>query len=94
MTKNASAVTIAQPSPGSFDLFRLSKSKELVDVCSNTLREFQKQGLKFYRTGKAVFVSRSELEQFIRTRPQPGEKAPAVKAALDSRATKTTSRNS
>lgn len=50
----------------SFDLFRLSKSKAVVDICPNTLREYSKQGLKFYKRGKAVFVSKTELEQFIR----------------------------
>jgi hypothetical protein len=49
-----------------FDLFRLSKSKETVDICSNTLRAYHAQGLPFYRNGKAVFVSKSELELFIR----------------------------
>jgi len=49
-----------------FDLFRLSKSKEIVDVCSNTLRSYFKQGLPFYNRGKAVFVSKTELAAFIR----------------------------
>ena len=48
-----------------FELFRLSKSKQAVDVCPNTLRSYFKQGLRFYKRGKAVFVSRSELAQFI-----------------------------
>jgi hypothetical protein len=50
----------------SFDLFRLSKSKEVVDVCPNTLRSYFGQGLKFYKQGKAVFVSKVELAAFIR----------------------------
>jgi len=49
-----------------FDLFRLSKSKEVVDVCSNTLRSYFKQGLPCYTRGKAVFVSKGELAAFIR----------------------------
>ena len=49
-----------------FDFFRLSKSKEVVDVCSNTLRAYHKAGLPFYNRGKAVFVSKTELAQFIR----------------------------
>ncbi len=49
-----------------FDLFRLSKSKAAVDVCPNTLRAYFKEGLPSYRKGKAVFVSRAELEAFIR----------------------------
>lgn len=49
-----------------FDLFRLSKSKETVDVCSNTLRAYHAEGLPFYRNGKAVFISKMELAAFIR----------------------------
>ncbi len=45
---------------------RLSKSKRAVDICPNTLRSYNKQGLPFYRRGKAVFFSRTELEAFIR----------------------------
>ena len=52
-----------------FDLFRLSKSKQVVDVCSNTLRAYNKQGLPFYHRGKAIFVSKSELAQFIMYAP-------------------------
>jgi hypothetical protein len=48
-----------------FELFRLSKSKFAVDVCPNTIRSYFKQGLPCYKRGKAVFVSRSELAQFI-----------------------------
>ncbi len=50
-----------------FDLFRLSKAKEVVDVCSNTLRAYNKAGLPFYRKGKAIFVSKAELAAFIRS---------------------------
>lgn len=50
---------------GSFDLFRLSKSKQAVDICPNTLRSYNKQGLPFYHRGKAVFVSKLELAAFI-----------------------------
>lgn len=48
-----------------FDLFRLTKSKTVVDICPNTLRSYNKQGLPFYCRGKAVFVSKSELAEFI-----------------------------
>lgn len=51
----------------SFDLFRLSKSKQSVDLAPNTLRAYHKRGLRFYRQGKAVFVSKSELQIFIRS---------------------------
>ena len=56
--------------PEGFDLFRLSKSKEVVDLCSNTLRAYHRMGLPFYRCGKAVFVSKVELTCFIRTKAQ------------------------
>ena len=58
-----------------FDLFRLSKSKQSVDVCANTLREYHEQGLNFYRMGKAVFISRTELESFIRAKALTGRVA-------------------
>jgi len=58
-------VTKADENSG-FDLFRLSKSKDVVDVCSNTLRGYFKDGLPFYRRGKASFVSNTELAAFIR----------------------------
>jgi hypothetical protein len=48
-----------------FELFRLSKSKQAVDVCPNTIRAYFKEGLPCYKKGRAVFVSRSELAQFI-----------------------------
>lgn len=57
-----------QPPDTSFDLIRLSKSKEAVDICSNTLRAYHAEGLQFYRLGRAVFVSKSELAIFIRAR--------------------------
>jgi hypothetical protein len=62
---NNNSFTIER-SEHSFDLFRLSKSKDVVDICSNTLRSYEKEGLPFYKKGKAVYVSKSELEQFIR----------------------------
>lgn len=49
-----------------FGFFRLCKSKLAVDVSPNTLRAYNSQGLPFYRIGKSVFVSYSELETFIR----------------------------
>jgi len=50
-----------------FDLFRLSKSKQTVDLAPNTLRAFNKRGLPFYRQGKTVFVSKAEVIAFIRS---------------------------
>ncbi len=49
-----------------FGFFRLSKSKLAVDVCPNTLRAYNSQGLPFYKIGKSVFVNYTELESFIR----------------------------
>lgn len=64
---NTNSLTEAQhQDPNAYDLFRLSKSKDVVDICSNTLRAYFKAGLKFYRRGKAVFVSKRELAAFIR----------------------------
>jgi hypothetical protein len=52
-----------------FDLFRLSKAKSAVDVSPNTIRAYFKEGLNSYRQGKAVFISRMELDAFIRRKP-------------------------
>jgi len=49
-----------------FGFFRLSKSKLKVDVCPNTLRAYNAQGLPFYKVGKSIFVNYAELEDFIR----------------------------
>ena len=49
-----------------FDLVRVTHSKEAVDVCSNTIRSYSRRGLRLYRAGKATFFSKSELEAFIR----------------------------
>jgi hypothetical protein len=56
-----------------FDLFRLSRSKECVDVSPNTLRAYHAEGLTFYqRKGdRAVWVSRTELANFIRKHKMP-----------------------
>ena len=56
-----------------FDLFRLSKGKSEVDVCANTLRSYHAHGLPFYRKGRAVFISKSELAAFIRSRVTIGK---------------------
>ena len=52
----------------SFDLVRLSKSKEACDFCSNTIRQFFREGLRCYKVGKMVMFSRSELTAFIKAR--------------------------
>lgn len=53
-----------------FDLIRITKSKGAVDLAPNTIRSFARQGLRIYKAGKAAFFSRTELEDFIRTRTQ------------------------
>jgi hypothetical protein len=66
-------LTVVQPTAAGFDLFRLSKSKGAVDLCPNTIRSYFRAGLRCYRAGKAVFISRAELQAFIiaqATRPQ------------------------
>jgi len=65
---NKYSLNSAQNGEAGIDLFRLCRSKEIVDLCPNTLRAFHQQGLRFYRCGGAVFISKSELEQFIRSR--------------------------
>jgi hypothetical protein len=67
-----------------FDLARLSKAKESVDVCPNTLRAYNRAGLPFYRRGKAVFFSKAELDQFIRD-PGAFKKGPAPVGARRSK---------
>ena len=66
--KQTTVQTTTLVNDASFDLFRLSKSKEAVDVCANTLRAYFRQGLPHYKMGKAIFVSRVQLAQFITTR--------------------------
>jgi hypothetical protein len=51
-----------------FDLFRLSRSKRIVDISPNTLRGYFNAGLRCYRRGRAVFVSKNELEVFIKAK--------------------------
>ena len=59
--------TAVQQNTG-FDLFRLSKSKKEVDLSPNTIRAYFKRGLAFYKMGKAIFISRAQLHQFITTK--------------------------
>jgi hypothetical protein len=65
MISSKSCQTIKEPAQ-SFDLFRLTKSKQAVDISANTIRKFARQGLRIYRHGRAAFVSRTELAEFIR----------------------------
>lgn len=61
------SVAQSQTVTENFDLFRLSKSKRVVDLSPNTLRDYFQRGLKAYRCGKPVYVSKSELSDFIRS---------------------------
>ncbi len=67
--KRNTVIPLPAPANSGFDLFRLSKSKEVVDVCPNTLRAYNKQGLPFYHRGKSIFVSKAELAQFVMYAP-------------------------
>ena len=77
VTENPHVGEMKPTDPG-FDLFRLSKSKQVVDVSANTLRSYNREGLPFYRQGKAIFISKAEVAAFIRFRstvnrlPEPG----------------------
>lgn len=51
-----------------FDLFRLSKAKDIVDISPNTIRKMFVEGLPSYRHGVAVFISKRELDHHIRNR--------------------------
>lgn len=65
-----------------FDMFRLSKAKAAVDLCSNSIRGYAKEGLPLYRRGRAVFVSKTELERFIRNPESFQVATPARRKAL------------
>ena len=57
-----------QPLPETFDMVRLSKSKERVDLSPNTVRGYSRNGLRLYRHGKSVFFSQAELCGYIRAK--------------------------
>jgi hypothetical protein len=67
--KRSTVIPSPAPANKGFDLVRVSKSKEVVDACPNTLRAYNKQGLPFYHRGKAIFVSKTELALFLRYAP-------------------------
>lgn len=56
-------------SDSTFDLFRIGRAKKVVDLSDNTIRKFIREGLPCYRRGKAIFISKRELDQFIRFQP-------------------------
>jgi hypothetical protein len=60
--------TIQNSEAVNFDLVRLGKSKEVVDLSPNTIRAYSRAGLRIFKSGKMVFFSRSELEVFIKAR--------------------------
>ena len=57
----------AEQVQSNFDLFRISKGKKVVDISENTLRAYGRQGLPLYRCGKSVFISKAELNHFLRS---------------------------
>ncbi len=59
------AQTISPVREIDFPLFRLSKSKKVCDISPNTIRSYARQGLPLYRRGKAVFVAKADLANFI-----------------------------
>jgi hypothetical protein len=73
---NTHRIIQSQASQTGFDLFRLSKAKETVGVCANTLRAYHREGLPFYQSGKVVYVSKSDLDAFIRATPAAGAPSP------------------
>ena len=62
--------------PTGFDLFRINAAKIEVGCTPNTIRSYIRQGLKCYKVGKAMWISRSELSEFIRK--SNGEKVPQI----------------
>ena len=54
----------------SFDMVRLNRSKKVVDISVNTIKEYSRQGLNLYKRGRAVFFSQAELEAFIKASPK------------------------
>jgi len=58
--------------PVSFDLFKISLSKTSVGMSPNTVRKCIKNGLRSYRHGKLLFISKSELENHIKANAGQG----------------------
>ncbi len=57
-----------------FDMIRITASKKAVNICSNTIRAYAREGLPIYKKGRATFFSRAELVEHIRktaTKPAP-----------------------
>jgi phage terminase Nu1 subunit (DNA packaging protein) len=66
MNRKTSQQQVLDASEKDFDLVRLSHAKEIVDVSPNTVRKLAEAGLPIYRSGRAVFFSKRELEAFIK----------------------------
>jgi hypothetical protein len=64
--KSVNSQLQAQSTDTGFEMVKISKAKETVDLCSNTIRSFFRQGLPKYQRGKSIFFSKSELAAFIR----------------------------
>jgi len=64
--KNVNSQLQAQSANTGFEMVRISKAKETVDLCSNTIRSLFLQGLPKYKRGKSTFFCRAELAAFIR----------------------------
>jgi hypothetical protein len=68
MSAKETTVQVTQTSDVNFDMVRLSKSKQAVDLAPNTIRALAEKGLRLYRHGKMVFFSRTELVALIRSK--------------------------
>lgn len=65
-----SRVTLCDTVPmteNSFDLVRITHTKEEVDISTEMIRAYCRQGLRLYKVGKAAFISRTELADFIKS---------------------------
>lgn len=54
--------------PNNFEMFRLEHASEEVGVSRSTILNWTKEGLRIYRVGRMAFISKRELEAFIRVR--------------------------
>jgi hypothetical protein len=54
-------------SGNNFDLFRISRSKKVADVSSNTVRKYHREhGLRLFYSGGTTWVSKFELQALIK----------------------------
>jgi hypothetical protein len=59
---------MAESGKPSWDLCRIGRAKEIVDLCPNTIRAYARRGLQIYNCGKVTLFSVRELEAFVRSR--------------------------